>query len=67
MRNYKQTIKEKIEMTKQEIKTEIRNLNCDYAYYEMKFLKEIDEEMESDYYESMYQIGEQIVYLSGQV
>ena len=47
-------------MTTQKSKTEIRDLNCDYAYYTMKFQKEDNEEIASDYFEMMYQIGEQI-------
>ena len=44
-------------MTPQEIK--LRDLNCDYNYYEMKWLK-ATEEMEDVYYEEMYRIGEKI-------
>jgi len=47
-------------MTTQEIKLELRDLNCDYNYYEMKWLKEENEDMEDQYYEAMFIIGDKI-------
>ena len=47
-------------LTPQEIKLKLRDLNCDYNYYEMKWLKATNEEMEDQFYEKMFMIGDKI-------